>query len=114
MARELRTRKLRTQLIPDETALDVIRNVDLVLVGADAVLATGAIIHKVGTHPVALLARERHVPLYVVTGRSKFVDRCRAPRPLPALFDLTPAQLVTAIWTDRGPWRPGDKFPVDR
>jgi methylthioribose-1-phosphate isomerase len=106
--------------------------VDLVIVGADRIAARGDVANKVGTYPLAVLA-ERHGIPFVVAAPISTVDldtadggaivieerdprEVTAPmgRPLaPAgvaadnpAFDVTPAQLITAIVTDRGVARP--------
>lgn len=115
--------------------------VDAVLVGADRIAADGSVANKVGTYPLAVLARYHHVPFIVVApvttvdpgtpdGASIEVEQraghevteITAPQvpvagaeagggiavaPLgtqaynPA-FDVTPAELVTAIVTEEG------------
>ena len=102
--------------------------VDLVIVGADRVAANGDTANKIGTYPLAALAQRHGIPFYVacplstidmslehgglipieergpeeVTG---FGDARWAPQGVrvrnPA-FDVTPAQLVTALITERG------------
>ena len=102
--------------------------VDLVIVGADRVAANGDTANKIGTYPLAALAQRHGIPFYVacplstidmslehgglipieergpeeVTG---FGDVRWAPQGVrvrnPA-FDVTPAQLVTALITERG------------
>ena len=60
--------------------------VDAVLVGADRIAADGSVANKVGSYPLAVLARYHHVPFVVVapvtTGRpgdaGRGVDRGRA------------------------------------
>ncbi|MGV9315626.1 S-methyl-5-thioribose-1-phosphate isomerase [Streptomyces sp. NPDC003691] len=104
--------------------------VDAVLIGADRIAANGAVANKVGSYPLAVLARYHHVP-FVVVAPTTTIDPAtpdgpaieveqRAPeevtffpgggRPLaPAgtaaynpAFDVTPPELVTAIVTEEG------------
>lgn len=99
--------------------------VDAVMVGADRIAADGATANKVGTYPLAVLARYHHVPFLVVAptttvdlatpdGASIEVEQRAgsevtdlAPSPLgtqaynPA-FDVTPPELITAIVTENG------------
>ncbi|MYS25288.1 methylthioribose-1-phosphate isomerase [Streptomyces sp. DvalAA-14] len=99
--------------------------VDAVLVGADRIAADGATANKVGTYPLAVLARHHDVPFIVVAptttvdlatpdGASIEVEQRSgsevtdlAPSPLgtqaynPA-FDVTPPELITAIVTENG------------
>jgi len=99
--------------------------VDAVLVGADRIAADGSVANKVGSYPLAVLARYHHVPFVVVAptttvdldtpdGASIEVEQRSgtevtdlAPSPLgtqaynPA-FDVTPPELITAIVTENG------------
>ncbi len=102
--------------------------VDLIIVGADRIAANGDVANKIGTYPLAVLARHHGIPFYVaaptstvdpatLSGASIVVeerDPAEVTRPLglavapggtPAAnpsFDVTPADLVTAIVTERG------------
>jgi len=103
--------------------------VDKIIVGADRIAANGDVANKIGTYSVALLARAHNVPFYVAAPRSTFDLLCpdgthipieeRTPRevthptgesqitPLGVkvynfAFDVTPAELVTAIITEKG------------
>ncbi|KAB1187389.1 MULTISPECIES: NUDIX domain-containing protein [Haloferax] len=46
-------------------------DIDAVLVGADSVLASGAVVNKVGSFPVALAAARADVPVFAVCARDK-------------------------------------------
>jgi methylthioribose-1-phosphate isomerase len=110
--------------------------VDLVVVGADRVFRDGHVINKVGTYPIAAVARRHGVPFYVFTPLSTFdlsgrveeveiehrgeeevaevAGRRVVPRGVRVLnpaFDLTPPELVTAFVTERGILHP--PFPGD-
>ncbi|MCP4600840.1 MAG: S-methyl-5-thioribose-1-phosphate isomerase [Proteobacteria bacterium] len=106
--------------------------VDLVVVGTDRVAANGDVANKIGTYGVALGARAANVPFYVAapwstidlktpTGKEIPIEERPArevthvfeqrivPEGVPVLnpaFDITPADLVTALITDRGVVRP--------
>lgn len=106
--------------------------VDLAIVGADRIAANGDVANKIGTYPVAVLARENSVPFYVAAPLStvdlslpsgdripieerdpeevKFSgNRKVAPEAAKArhpAFDVTPARYVTAIITEAGIARP--------
>jgi methylthioribose-1-phosphate isomerase len=93
--------------------------VDCVLVGADRIAANGDVANKIGTYPLAVLAQRHQVPFYVVaptstidlvtaTGAEIPIEErdpaevtSRFPARNPA-FDVTPAELVTAIVTELG------------
>jgi methylthioribose-1-phosphate isomerase len=93
--------------------------VDCVFVGADRIAANGDTANKIGTYPLAVLAARHEVPFYVVAPTST-VDpsvrdgsgipieerdpaevNARFPARNPA-FDVTPAELMTAIVTEIG------------
>lgn len=59
-------------LIPDSAVRSVMREVDKVVVGADAVAANGAVVNKIGTSLIALAAAERGVDFYVAAETYKF------------------------------------------
>jgi translation initiation factor eIF-2B subunit delta len=63
---------------------------DAVLVGADSVLADGAVVNKAGTYLLALAARDRGIPFYVCCESFKWraVDE-----PAPELEEMAPAEL---------------------
>ena len=107
-------------------------DVDAVLVGADRVAANGDTANKVGTYPLAVLAARHGVPFFVCAPSSSLdpstpdgasirieerspdeVVRVRGVRIAPEstsafnpAFDITPAELVTAIVTDEDVLRP--------
>jgi len=106
--------------------------VDCVLVGADRIAANGDVANKIGTYGLAIAARHHGVPLVVVAPTST-VDSSlasgadiaieeRAPDEIrtyagvtvtppdadafnPA-FDVTPAELITAVVTENGRFHP--------
>jgi methylthioribose-1-phosphate isomerase len=113
-------------------ALFATRRPDLVVVGADRIAANGDVANKIGTYTLAVLARHHGVPFYVLAptstidletttggaipieargpeevsrgfGRRTAPDRARVWNPA---FDVTPADLVTAIVTEWGIARP--------
>jgi methylthioribose-1-phosphate isomerase len=106
--------------------------IDVVVVGADRVAANGDVANKVGTYSVAVLARYHGIPFYVAAPTST-IDLStadgsgipieeRSPEEVTHIaghriapegvcvinpaFDVTPAELVTAIITEVGIARP--------
>jgi methylthioribose-1-phosphate isomerase len=102
--------------------------VDAVVVGTDRVAANGDVANKIGTYMVAVLAKRHNIPFYVAcplstidlniaTGadipiEERSVEEVKGFRDYhwaaegvkirnPA-FDVTPAELVTALITERG------------
>lgn len=121
VAEELASKGLDVTLLPDAAISKRLAKgpIDLVLVGADTVLSTGAVVNKVGTRGLALAAIREEVPFSVACASDKFsVDEEHsgeraAPRTVyqgsaeldvwPPRFDTTPAELVTGrLITERG------------
>jgi methylthioribose-1-phosphate isomerase len=117
-------------LICDNMAAQVMREgkVASVVVGADRIAANGDTANKIGTYGVAVLARAHGIPFYVAAPSSTFDPTIpdgslipieqRDPREIthgfgrqtapdgidvynPA-FDVTPANLISAIITEKG------------
>jgi methylthioribose-1-phosphate isomerase len=97
--------------------------VDRIVVGADRIAANGDVANKVGTYPLAVLAERHGVPFYVAAPVSTIDphtahggaipieerDPSELGAGLPAVnfaFDVTPADLVTAIVTEAGVLEP--------
>lgn len=131
---ELREAGVPVTVVCDVAAATVLsqKRADLVIVGADRVAANGDFANKVGTHGVAVLAREYGVPFYCATpvstvdletpdgaaipieerkaeevthgfGRQTAPDGVGVFNPA---FDVTPARFVTGFITERGVLRP--------
>ena len=127
---ELQQRQIPCTVICDSMAAQVMREgrVQAVIVGADRITARGDTANKIGTYGVAVLAKYHNIPFYVAAPRSTFdlsivsgeaipieqrkpeeitngLGRQTAPTGIdvynPA-FDVTPAELITAIVTERG------------
>jgi len=91
---------------------------DSVLVGADAILADGSVVNKAGTRGLALAAAREGVPTYVVAAADKVrpdeafhgetgdvTDLYDGDAPVTVanpIFDRTPGDLVSAVFTERG------------
>jgi translation initiation factor 2B subunit (eIF-2B alpha/beta/delta family) len=94
-------------LIEAATIGNIVPRVDCAVVGTDAISRSGAVLHKVGTLPLALCCRHFGKPLYALGHSLKQVDHELEEPPPPhslpetRVFDVTPAQLVTALVTER-------------
>jgi len=113
VAKALRTAGLDVTLVPDAALSAALssRDVEVVLVGADAILPSGGFVNKVGTRLLALAAREDNVPFYVAAAEDKTSLRESVelePSDVPGvpLFEKTEAKLVTAVVTENGPAPP--------
>jgi methylthioribose-1-phosphate isomerase len=122
---ELERAGIPHHLVTDSSAGTLIARglVDRIVVGADRIAANGDVANKVGTYPLAVLADRHGVAFYVAApvstidpgtpdGASIPIEE-RDPSELgagvPAVnfaFDVTPAELVTAIVTEAGVLEP--------
>ena len=71
-AKELVDLGIETTFIVDSAARTFMGNVDVVIVGADAITSEGNVVNKIGSSGIAVLANEARVPLYVVSELLKF------------------------------------------
>jgi ribose 1,5-bisphosphate isomerase len=71
-AKEMLGLDVETTFIVDSAARFFMNQVDLVIVGADAITSEGNVINKIGTSTIALVAQEARTPFYVVSELLKF------------------------------------------
>jgi ribose 1,5-bisphosphate isomerase len=123
-AQTLAAAGLAVTLLTDAEAGLFIPECAAVVVGADSILADGAVVNKSGTYLLALAAhanRPRRVPFLALAETLKFAPfkqphleemdlaEVVSPSELPGVsvrniyFDRTPASLVSAIITELGP-----------
>ncbi len=98
------------------------------LVGCDAILADGSVVNKTGTFPMAIVAKRFNVPVIVAGGTYKFDQQTILDRPEPIefrnpreiinpsrlpkasilnpAFDVTPAEFIHSIITEKGITKP--------
>jgi methylthioribose-1-phosphate isomerase len=112
--------------------------VDVAIVGADRIAANGDVANKIGTYTVAVLAKRHNIPFYVAAPLSTFDPKIadgshiqieeraadeltgyRGTRWAPEgiavrnpAFDVTPAELVTAIICEKGVIRSPDRAKI--
>ena len=94
-ARELLDMGVKTTMIVDSAVRTFLKEVDLVLVGADAITSEGNIINKIGTSLIALAAQEARVPFYVVTELLKF-----DPQTIHGDYEAIEERAASEIWPD--------------
>jgi methylthioribose-1-phosphate isomerase len=127
---ELIQEKIPVTLITDSMAGHLMRlgKVDLVLVGADRIAANGDVANKIGTYTLAVLAERHRIPFYVaaplstidisaadgsaipieersaseVTGYAGVRWAPEGVRVVNPAFDITPAELVSGLFTEKG------------
>lgn len=115
---------LDVSLVPDAAVATTLTDsaFDAVLVGADTILPSGAVVNKVGTRGAALAARHEDVPVYATAAADKIAvdptepDEEADPKtaydgPAPVgvwapRFDRTPPELITEFLTDRSTLAP--------
>jgi ribose 1,5-bisphosphate isomerase len=118
---------IKTNFIVDSAVRSFIHDVDLVVVGADAVTVNGAVVNKIGTSQVAHTAAEARVNMLVAAETYKFAPRTvigeliqieerpgnevladEIARTLPNVtvrnpaFDVTPPEFIDLIITEQG------------
>lgn len=132
---ELMQDRIPVTLITDNMAGSLMRQglIHLCVVGADRIAANGDVANKIGTYSVAVLAKAHHIPFYVAapystidlataSGKDIPIEQ-RSPEEVTSVFngpmiapkgvavfnpafDVTPAEYVTAIITERGVFKP--------
>ena len=86
---------IKTTLIVDSALRYFMNEVDLVVVGADAITSEGNIINKIGTSIVALVAKEARTPFYVASELLKF-----DPATIQGDYEIIEERSSKEIWTD--------------
>ncbi len=120
LGRALALDGLPVTLVADVACGVFIGTATCVALGADSVRADGSLVNKVGSYPLALMAREAGKPVYVLCETLKVAapefplvleekDPVEAPPDMIAglnarnpYFDVTPAALITAYITEEG------------
>lgn len=122
-ARDLAKENFSVTQIVDSAARFFMKKMDLIVVGADAIGANGAVANKIGTSQIALAAKEARVDFYVAAETYKFSpktvegelieieerpseevwenkpERVKIRNPA---FDFTPAKYIDNICTEIG------------
>lgn len=120
-AQALGEKGIKVRLVTDFAALSLVGESDLVMVGADAITLKG-VVNKIGTYGLALAAKDKKIPFYVLAGKEKFLpaplsDAIRIEKKDPTeitqetmpnvavencYFDFTPLELITGVVTQAG------------
>jgi methylthioribose-1-phosphate isomerase len=134
---ELHRAGIHVTLLVDSAAASLLAggSIDAVIVGSDRIAANGDVANKIGTYPLAVLARRHGVPFYVAAPRSTIDLKCPSGKEIPIeqraateithgfgsstapagiavyspAFDVTPAELVDALITEAGVVRAPDR-----
>ncbi len=127
---ELQHRKIESTLICDNMAAQVMREgkVQAVVTGADRIARNGDSANKIGTYGVACLAKAHNIPFYIAAPTTTFDLTIESGDEIPIeeraseeitngfnkqtapdgvnvynpAFDVTPAELIEAIITEKG------------
>ncbi|TGC08980.1 ribose 1,5-bisphosphate isomerase [Methanolobus halotolerans] len=135
--KELSDYGIPTTLIVDSAVRLTMKEVDLVVVGADSISVNGALINKIGTSQLALAAQEARRNVIVAAETYKFSPRTllgemveiedrdsdevidpEILKELPNLkvknpaFDVTPAEYIDLIITEAGAFPPAMAFTI--
>jgi methylthioribose-1-phosphate isomerase len=124
---ELSKNDIVTYTICDNMAATFMPEMDIVLVGADRIAANGDVANKIGTRGLAIIAHYYGIPFYVAAPISTFDFRLTSGAQIPIeernadeirmfhgknivatsakicnpAFDVTPAELITGIVTEK-------------
>jgi methylthioribose-1-phosphate isomerase len=127
---ELKRAKIDTTVICDNMAAALMRagKIDMVITGADRIAANGDAANKTGTYGLSVLAKAHKIPFYIAAPSSTFDLKTKTGKNIPIeqrpadevrfigdkkltpdgvkiynpAFDVTPADNITAIITERG------------
>lgn len=123
-AKELAKEGIPVTLIVDSAMGFFIKDVDIVIVGTDAMRNEG-FVNKIGTYPLALLARHHKKPFYVIGSTMKldrrrkikieernpdevYVENMKNLKVRNPAFDITPWKYVTRVVTEKGVMTPSN------
>jgi len=124
---ELQKEGIPATLIADSVAASLMKKdaIDWIIVGADSVCMNGDIVNKIGTYSLAVLAKHHGVKLMIVaptttidlnakSGDDIVIEQRSSDEILPKdykegivnalnpVFDVTPAELISVIVTEKG------------
>ncbi len=123
-AKDLRSAGIGVVYCVDSAMGSMMKQSTKVLVGADAIMPDGSVMNKIGTFPIAVMARQFGRPFLVAGDTVKFTDVIPEIRDRPAKevadpgsirgisianppFDITPSEFVSEIITEQGVMKPG-------
>nr|MDO8079874.1 ribose 1,5-bisphosphate isomerase [Candidatus Freyarchaeota archaeon] len=133
----LRDAGIDVTLIIDDAVRLYMNKIDTAIVGADAISSNGALVNKIGTSTVALVAKESRTLFFVAAETYKFssetmigelieieerdteevidreeLEKIGNPKVLNPAFDVTPPQYIDLIITERGIIPPQAAFTI--
>ncbi|MCK9426322.1 MAG: S-methyl-5-thioribose-1-phosphate isomerase [Ignavibacteriaceae bacterium] len=127
---ELSKNEIPFEIITDSTAASLFlkKIIDLVITGADRITANGDVANKIGTYNLAVLCKFHEIPFYIaaptstidtsISHYSEIPIELRSSKEITAIngkqitlesypcynpsFDVTPAELISGIITEKG------------
>lgn len=135
----LNDNEIPTTYIVDSAVRSMMKEIDLVVVGADAITVNGAVVNKIGTSQIALCANEARKNVIVAAETYKFAPRTilgeliqieerpesevlpdEIAKTLPyvkvknPVFDITPSEYIDMIITEAGALPPHLAYTIMR
>lgn len=139
---ELQKNGVPVTLVVDSARATLLKEgrIDLIIVGADRIASNGDVANKIGTYPLALIARRHRVDFYVAAPSTSFDLFIKSGAEIPIeerneeevkffsriktvsasvsafnpAFDVTPNELITGIITEEGILRKPFKKSIKR
>lgn len=118
-AKELSAARIPVTYIIDSAAGFFVKDINAMIFGCDAIRKEG-IVNKIGTYPLAVLAKDNKIPVYFVGGtikldrRKKIIieersseeiisrKKLRGTKICNPAFDITPWKYISAVITEKG------------
>ena len=122
-AAEILADKYETHLIIDAALGKFINEIDMIFIGIDSILRDGAVINKIGSYPLSVIAKSNAKPVYAIGDSFKYNLRSHFGLPVEIdkkpieeiidkkthkynvenyYFDMTPAKYIDEIISDLG------------
>ncbi|MFH1445124.1 MAG: S-methyl-5-thioribose-1-phosphate isomerase [Nanoarchaeota archaeon] len=127
-AKELTKAGIEVTLCVDSAIGTVMDRVTKVIVGSDAILADGSVVNRIGTLPIAMVAKKFNTPFYVIGETLKYDSKTAmgqlepieqgdpkevlSPKKIKGLkiinpaFDVTPEEYIHSLITEKGIMKP--------
>ena len=120
LAQSLAAQGIAVTLIADAACGVYLHEANAVVIGADSARADGSVVNKIGSYPLAVMAREQHIPVYALCETLKIAApsfpltfeemdvRELLPTPVAGVtvhnpyFEAIPAWLVNGVITEAG------------
>lgn len=120
LAKILGKNGIKVKLIVDSAIFSLIKDANLILLGADAITTKG-LVNKIGTKGIAITAKHQNTPTFALCSTIKFIpenytlklneqknpeevliNKLTNVTPINYYFDITPLDYLTGVITDKG------------